>query len=269
MCKHQLPCPDALATDRIAARAMTSHLERGWSLLYDGVVLLADAGALLPGKPGSSTLIDDPPGKPRAARRKDGKATFRAATPGRSLEAVDVVKDDYGLPPLHPGRRCMNYVPRPRATCPNPSPSHAPTRTPPAQCPRTTRLELAAVSTAAGRARATVRAALAEWGLAALTGDAEAVTSELVANAIAASQQAAPAGTMPAPIWLTITATTELFIDIWDPCLDPPLADYVPGTWDENGRGLLIVNALSHRWGWYHPNGHGGKIVWAALNTSQ
>ena len=265
MRKHHTPCLDAPTTDRIAVRVTTSHPEQGWSLPRNGVVPFKDADTLPPGKPGSSTPINDPPGKPRAVRRKDCKATFRAATPNWLL---DVVMNDYGPPPLHPGRRCMNHVPCPSATCPNSGPSRASTRTPLAQCSRTTRLELAAVSTAAGRARATVRAALAEWGLAALTGDAEAVTSELVANAIAASQQAAPAGTMPAPVWLTITATTELFIDVWDPCPDPPPADYVASTWDENGRGLLIVNALSHRWGCYRPNGH-GKIVWAALITSQ
>jgi anti-sigma regulatory factor (Ser/Thr protein kinase) len=166
--------------------------------------------------------------------------------------------------------RRMKHVPCPPITCPkgNFDPSHAPIRTLLAQRPYTTQLELSAVSTAAGRARATVRAALAEWDLAALTDDAEAITSELVANAITASEQAAPVGTMPAPVWLTITVTTELFIDVWDPCPDPPPADYVPGTWDEYGRGLLIVNALSHRWGWCHPNGH-GKVVWAALSTGQ
>jgi hypothetical protein len=47
-CQHQLQCPDALAPDRIAARAMASHPEQGWSLLCNGVVLFDDAGALLP-----------------------------------------------------------------------------------------------------------------------------------------------------------------------------------------------------------------------------
>ncbi len=30
---------------------------------------------------------------------------------------------------------------------------------------------------------------------------------------------------------------------------------------DESGRGMLIIDALSHRWGW-EPRG-GGKVVWA------
>jgi hypothetical protein len=49
MCKHQPPCPDALASDRMAARVMVNHPEQGWSLLCNGVVLFDDAGALLPG----------------------------------------------------------------------------------------------------------------------------------------------------------------------------------------------------------------------------
>ena len=49
MCPHQPRCPDALAADRIAARAVAGHPEQGWSLLCNGVVLFDDGGALLPG----------------------------------------------------------------------------------------------------------------------------------------------------------------------------------------------------------------------------
>jgi hypothetical protein len=48
MCQHHPQCPDAQASDRIAARAVASHPEQGWSLLCNGVVLFDDAGALLP-----------------------------------------------------------------------------------------------------------------------------------------------------------------------------------------------------------------------------
>jgi hypothetical protein len=48
MCKHQPPCPDALASDGMAARVMVTHPEQGWSLLCNGVVLFDDAGVLLP-----------------------------------------------------------------------------------------------------------------------------------------------------------------------------------------------------------------------------
>lgn len=47
-CRHHPRCPDARAPDRIAARAVASHPEQGWSLLCNGVVMFDDAGALLP-----------------------------------------------------------------------------------------------------------------------------------------------------------------------------------------------------------------------------
>jgi len=47
-CWHQPQCPDALAPDHIAARAVSSHPEQGWSLLCNGVLAFDDGGALLP-----------------------------------------------------------------------------------------------------------------------------------------------------------------------------------------------------------------------------
>ena len=46
-CRHQPRCPDALAPDRSAARAVASRAEQGWSLLCNGVVLFDDGGELL------------------------------------------------------------------------------------------------------------------------------------------------------------------------------------------------------------------------------
>jgi Family of unknown function (DUF5999) len=47
MCQHLPLCPDAQAPDRRAARVVADHLEQGWSLLCNGVVLFEDGGALL------------------------------------------------------------------------------------------------------------------------------------------------------------------------------------------------------------------------------
>jgi hypothetical protein len=33
----------------------------------------------------------------------------------------------------------------------------------------------------------------------------------------------------------------------------------------ESGRGLLLVEDLSAKWGSYRPEGSGGKVVWAAV----
>jgi len=135
--------------------------------------------------------------------------------------------------------------------------------------PATTELALDAAVTAPRCARTTVRAILAQWGLGHLTDPAEAITSELVANAVAASSEVAPGGATPASIALSITVQREeLHIGVWDPDPAPPPRDYEPGTWDENGRGLMIVTALSQRWDWY-PTARGGKYVWAALSLAR
>lgn len=48
MCQHQPRCPDPHAPDRMAARALISRPEPGWSLLCNGIVLFEDAGEILP-----------------------------------------------------------------------------------------------------------------------------------------------------------------------------------------------------------------------------
>jgi anti-sigma regulatory factor (Ser/Thr protein kinase) len=138
----------------------------------------------------------------------------------------------------------------------------------PGPAARTTSLTVGPVDTAPACARATVRDALAQWRLRHLTDDAEAITSEIVANAIAASKRAAPPGTAPAAVtlWLTVR-DAELCIRVQDPDPAPPPRPRRPPDDDaEHGRGLLIVDALASRWGWY-PAATGGKYVWAALTT--
>jgi hypothetical protein len=48
MCGHQPICPAADASDRDAARIVSSHPEQGWNLLCNGVVTFEDTGELLP-----------------------------------------------------------------------------------------------------------------------------------------------------------------------------------------------------------------------------
>jgi anti-sigma regulatory factor (Ser/Thr protein kinase) len=130
-------------------------------------------------------------------------------------------------------------------------------------------LVLGPIITAPRCARGAVIETLAAWGMPHLTDDATQITSELVANAVNASIQGAPEGTEPAPITLTLSSTRgELCIRVWDPDpMPPPRTLHVPGIWTERGRGLLIVEELSTRWGWYP--GHAGKYVWSALLLSQ
>lgn len=124
-------------------------------------------------------------------------------------------------------------------------------------------LDLAARPTAPGRARAWTRRVLWEWQLASVWDSAELVVSELSTNAILASRPLA----RPV-IRLTLTRDEgELGIFVRDYCPGAPQPAHV-GNQDENGRGLLLVEAMSTRWGWYSPeDGAPGKVVWAILSS--
>ncbi len=49
MCPHLPVCPPADRPDRAAARTVACHLEQGWSLLCNGVIVFDDLGEILPG----------------------------------------------------------------------------------------------------------------------------------------------------------------------------------------------------------------------------
>jgi anti-sigma regulatory factor (Ser/Thr protein kinase) len=121
-------------------------------------------------------------------------------------------------------------------------------------------LELAAEARKVPGARRHARHVLRAWGLPALSDDTELVVSELVSNAVAVS-----ATIRREEIWLwLISDGRQVLVLTWDASLDPPeIAD--PAADAENGRGLLLVEALSTRWGWYFAAGLGGKVVWASL----
>jgi anti-sigma regulatory factor (Ser/Thr protein kinase) len=122
-------------------------------------------------------------------------------------------------------------------------------------------LDLGALPTAPGCARAWTRRVLGEWQLPALSDTAELVVSELTTNAILASRR------LGRPlIRLTLTLEhRELAIAVHDDCPGAP----EPGNADEddeNGRGLLLVEAVSSRSGWRtFGDGTPGKVVWAVL----
>jgi anti-sigma regulatory factor (Ser/Thr protein kinase) len=122
-------------------------------------------------------------------------------------------------------------------------------------------LELAALPTAPSRARAWTRQVLWEWQSPVLSDTAELVVSELTTNAMLASR------CLGRPlIRLTLTLDHgELAIAVHDYCPGVPEPGNV-GDDDENGRGLLLVEAVSSRLGWYpFEDGTPGKVVWAVL----
>lgn len=115
-----------------------------------------------------------------------------------------------------------------------------------AQWPLASYLRLGALPTAVGCGRDHVRHILAEWGLCAVIDDAVLVTSELLTNALQASQ-ALPTPA-PTPIALRLLANDrQLIIEAWDQWTEGYKLQPPPG--DEHGRGLTVVSALCRRWG--------------------
>ena len=121
-------------------------------------------------------------------------------------------------------------------------------------------LELGALDTAPGSARAHVGAVLWEWELGDIEDDACLIVSELVTNAVLSTREAR----LPDPVrmWMLGSGAGVLFL-VWDATMAAPVRRAAAPD-AEHGRGLNIVDALSARWGAYHPGGDlGGKVVWA------
>jgi Histidine kinase-like ATPase domain len=135
---------------------------------------------------------------------------------------------------------------------------------PPARPPAALRLPVLPASAAVGRRH--VRRLLDGWQLAGCLDTALLLASELVTNAVTASRAMAQAG-LPAvwaPIELSLRRTgTSLTIEVRDPNPEPPAVGPADPL-DEDGRGLVIVDALSSRWGHYAAES-GGKVVWCEI----
>ena len=104
-------------------------------------------------------------------------------------------------------------------------------------------------------ARFYVRAALGYHDLGDYAEDVETVTSELVSNAIA--HAGAPAFGLEL---LRLDGSGAVVVVVTDPCPLPRSSATRP-TDAEHGRGLLVVEALSARWGWTPQDP--GKAVFA------
>ena len=151
-------------------------------------------------------------------------------------------------------------------TAPLPARTH---RTRPGPATRQTSLILGPLPTAPAAARGILSTSLILWGLPHLQDNGLLIISELVTNAVTASTTKAPPGTEPRPVTIWITARdAELTIRVWDPDpTPPPRQQPLPDPSTLNGRGLILVSALSNRWG-THPAPNGGKYVWATLPLS-
>lgn len=122
-------------------------------------------------------------------------------------------------------------------------------------------IDLGALPTAPGCSRAWARQVLCEWRLADLSEEAEVIVSELTTNAVLASHQE---GRPFIRLILTLDEG-DLAILVRDYCSGAPQPKDA-GANDEDGRGLLLVQAMSAKSGWYPADdGIPGKVVWAVV----
>lgn len=120
-------------------------------------------------------------------------------------------------------------------------------------------LELGALASAVPCARLHARQVLWEWGLGSLCESTELLVAELVTNAVKASRAVAQASSVR--LWL-VSDLARVLIVVWDASPQPPVR-MDAGNEVENGRGLMLVEAIGEQWGWYRRDDGDGKFVWA------
>jgi anti-sigma regulatory factor (Ser/Thr protein kinase) len=111
-----------------------------------------------------------------------------------------------------------------------------------------------------------------DWAMASAAEDVTLTVSELVTNAVVASTADGPpqdtaVNGRPPVIHLRLRSDrTRIVIEIWDQSPQTPeVKQSEPDA--ENGRGLLLVEALSERWGWDYVPGWSGKVTWAEISA--
>jgi anti-sigma regulatory factor (Ser/Thr protein kinase) len=139
---------------------------------------------------------------------------------------------------------------------------------PTAPWPLQTRLPLAALPTAPSVARGHVRAVAREWGLEELADAAELLVSELMTNAVQASQRLktrADQAIVPVVLlWITSDGIS-MVIHVWDASPEIPVRKDTAAD-EESGRGLMLVEMLSKDHGVYR-KAEGGKVVWCLITA--
>lgn len=136
-------------------------------------------------------------------------------------------------------------------------------------------LTLAALATATPCARMFTRHHLRPWGIRSdLIEVSEILVSELVTNAVKMTgvvDQLTPLSIICTRLSLIIVrlrySGDSLLIEVWDRDRRLPVLKQRDLN-DEGGRGLMLVKALSKRWGHY-PADRGGKVVWCELDCSE
>jgi anti-sigma regulatory factor (Ser/Thr protein kinase) len=105
------------------------------------------------------------------------------------------------------------------------------------------------------QARAFVASFMKAWGLADLVDRAELLTSEVVTNAVVHGHS---------PVYLVVEGhSSSVVVEVKDMAQTQVVAEGEEVAEADHGRGMVLVDALSDRWGWWKVEG--GKVVWFAL----
>lgn len=154
---------------------------------------------------------------------------------------------------------------QPSVRAPNPPPWQERGRHRSAPRSPVSHLELGPLASAVPSARVHARLVVQEWGFGGeFVEVVELLVSELTTNAVLASQ--ALKTFLPSPIHLWLKPDHQrVTAVVWDGNPGPPvLKEDVPVD-AEGGRGLLLVQVMSERWGWTPTPDSGGKSVWCIV----
>jgi anti-sigma regulatory factor (Ser/Thr protein kinase) len=134
--------------------------------------------------------------------------------------------------------------------------------------PRQSELVLGALRSAVPCARKHTRQMLWEWDKTPLADAAELVVSELVTNAVLASEALRDSRPDTPVVQLWLSAKDErVLIQVWDSSEQMPQRRKQDPEAD-GGRGLSIVTAFSQSCGSYELEDGAGKIVWAIVGPN-
>ena len=111
--------------------------------------------------------------------------------------------------------------------------------------PHQDRLDYTPLARSVTLARRRTARLVAEWGHPALAGDVALVVSELMTNALLHGSLR----DRLIRVRIAVTGVT-LRVEVSDPRGERLPSSCSVGDTDQFGRGLLLVGALSHRWGW-------------------
>ncbi|WP_329559275.1 ATP-binding protein [Streptomyces uncialis] len=117
---------------------------------------------------------------------------------------------------------------------------------------------LECLPSAAGRARRLVTEVLRAWDLDELCGDARQIVTELVANVVTHTN----CSSFRLDVLRAVGGGVRIAVSDGSRTTPVPRC---PRDGAESGRGLLLIEALSSRWGC--DRRHGGKTVWAELGN--